>query len=480
MDDARAKRMSQELISHDVGGWTLIDYINCGKSALVFKAKDSAGRLAAVKIFDPEIIDRYGDQKQLERINREKSLIGKSHPNLIEIFDGGVQKIADNQYFYVVMEYIDQQNLADVLSAIPVENVWNLIGDIASAAKFLEDEGLCHRDIKPENIVCSADGKQVKLLDLGVLRPLKGSNLTDEGRLPFIGTLQYTSPEYLLRQEGKDPSAWRALTFYQLGAVLHDLIMRVPLFQDFSEPFAKLSNAVQHHVPLITSSAVPIGLVALANNCLSKDPSVRLQTVKWSDFKPSLDVKDELTELKKRLAKRRITAAAQMIEPSLRAEQRAERLTEFARQLRELLRSECLEGSLPRQIFEEPETLESGSVRVTVQFDRSDEELLFVNFSSQFDISWLNDQDDAICIRSFAVVSKYKMKAPDAIRGNALYKGSFLTETLSKVVQAFLYAVAEQALNRADPSIQWEHPEDWFLIDVSVIKGLVDVPEDES
>jgi serine/threonine protein kinase len=69
--------------------------------------------------------------------------------------------------------------------------------------------------------------KRLVLLDLGVLRPIAGSTLTDaNGIQAFVGTLQYSSPEFLLRQEEESLDGWRSLTFYQIGGVLHDLIMR--------------------------------------------------------------------------------------------------------------------------------------------------------------------------------------------------------------------------------------------------------------
>ncbi len=84
-----------------------------------------------------------------------------------------------------------------------------------------------HRDIKPENVGLSPDMKSAKVLDLGVIRPFDLSNITDEGdQRYFVGTLQYSPPELLFREEEQSVEAWRAITFYQLGGILHDLLMR--------------------------------------------------------------------------------------------------------------------------------------------------------------------------------------------------------------------------------------------------------------
>ena len=117
-----------------------------------------------------------------------------------------------------------------------------LIAQVASAAQFLEDNGLAHRDIKPENIGVSDDFSHATLLDLGVLRPVGLSNITDEGeQKAFVATLRYSPPELLYREEEDNVEGWRVITFYQLGAVLHDMIMRYPIFREYGDPYARTS-----------------------------------------------------------------------------------------------------------------------------------------------------------------------------------------------------------------------------------------------
>src|SRR5262249_37310977 len=152
MNDQLAEKMSRDLAGKTFGGWRIEKYLNHGKSAVVFLAEKS-GQIAALKIFDPEIVDRYGKDGQLTRIQRERNLIGKSHPNLVSVYDGG----ADNGLLFIVMEYFAGSNLKDCLEVIPVDEVRSLIGQVAAAAKFLEDCSFAHRDIKPENIGISPD-----------------------------------------------------------------------------------------------------------------------------------------------------------------------------------------------------------------------------------------------------------------------------------------------------------------------------------
>ncbi len=148
-----------------------------------------------------------------------------------------------------------------------------------------------------------------------MLRPIGSSSLTDADELKaFIGTLQYSSPEFLLRTEKDTIEGWRAVTFYQIGAVLHDLVMRKSLFQEFKEPFARLVNAIQHEVPQIKSDSVSSELENLAGRCLLKDPELRLKFVSWADFE--LPTKGHNTASARRRVTNRVAVASAAMAPS--------------------------------------------------------------------------------------------------------------------------------------------------------------------
>jgi serine/threonine protein kinase len=286
MDSIAAKRLIHELVGKgDVGGWKIVKHRGSGKSAVVFDAVHD-GALAALKVFDPDLVEKSGKGVQPERIRRELTLRGKSHPNLIKILDGG--ECTRTGYLFIVMELLDAPNLASVIDAVPRDRIRLIISQVASAAKFLlEDMGLVHRDIKTDNIAITPDFNKATLLDLGVIRPLTltdGEPSSDGERRSFVGTLRYSSPEYAFRRGKEDPEAWRALTFYQLGGVLHDLIMRKRLFEEFSDPYTRLVKAVDIEIPIVNSPEVPDDIVLLARNCLLKRPDLRLRFVKWSDF----------------------------------------------------------------------------------------------------------------------------------------------------------------------------------------------------
>ena len=77
---------------------------------------------------------------------------------------------------------------------------------------------------------------------------------------------------------------WRAITFYQLGACLFDMVTGRRIFDEFSEPPARLYEAVRDHEPIVDVADAPAWLIHLARRCLTKDWRLRGEIVKWEDF----------------------------------------------------------------------------------------------------------------------------------------------------------------------------------------------------
>ena len=110
---------------------------------------------------------------------------------------------------------------------------------------------------------------------------------TDHGyALPFVATAQYSSPAYLFREDSATEDMWKALTFYQLGAVLHDLVMQRPLFDSEvrTQNRYRVAAAVLRETPEIYATDVAPWLVTLARTCLVKEDDLRLARVRWSSF----------------------------------------------------------------------------------------------------------------------------------------------------------------------------------------------------
>lgn len=273
----------RSLVGREVQGWALWEVLGKGADGIVYMG-ERAGAQVAVKVFFPEQLERYGFEQQQQRLELQLQLKGKKHhPNLVEIFDGGVD--VELRTLYLVMEYVPGNSLDKILEKLPSDAIGPLVKQLASAAQFLEEKDLIHRDIKPANIVISDDFKTLTLLDLGVvLRPPDAMDDRISGD-EFVASVRYSPREFVWRDElGTDRDAWRAVTFYQIGATLHDMIMRYPIFRGRDTPPAKLYEAVKLHPPEIFSKDCEQWLVTLAQACLIKSWRERLKNVNWASF----------------------------------------------------------------------------------------------------------------------------------------------------------------------------------------------------
>ncbi|MBU9558861.1 protein kinase domain-containing protein [Burkholderia multivorans] len=306
MDSAEATVFANSLLAGGpVAGWELIERISHGKSAVVIRGRRGQAN-AAVKIFHPGLIEQYGRDAQVIRVSRERDLIEKSHPNIVRILDAGACEATG--HLFVAMEVAAGQPLSKLLALIPRTNIYILIEQLARAARQLENWGLTHRDIKPDNIHVANDLSSLTLLDFGVLKPHGDDSATSlQASKAFIGTHQYSPPEMIHGREEDTLDGWKAITFYQIGAVLHDLIARAAIFSYATHRHADLVAAIDNDKVTVTADDVDPHLCNLATRCLVKLPKDRLELVRWEDFmfseraahKPSLE--SRRAELKRRL-----------------------------------------------------------------------------------------------------------------------------------------------------------------------------------
>lgn len=270
----------------DFEGWRPTFQIGEGASAVVYRATKGNAE-AALKIFKPEIVKSSSEEVQAARIERQLRMKALIHPNLVSVLSGG--RHPETGLFYLLMEYLPFQTLDKLVNRLPPHRIAPILAQLAEAARFLEESGFSHRDIKPENIAIDDDFRRAILLDFGVLLPLAGSSVTDQGsnQRRFLGTTRYSPPEFLMRHEERSLEAYRAITFYQLGAVLHDMATGHPLFYEFeTEPYTNLTNAVQDEYPSFKDvrKGVEQRCVELASRCLQKKPGARLEAISWDSF----------------------------------------------------------------------------------------------------------------------------------------------------------------------------------------------------
>lgn len=440
MDKVKASAWEEDLRGKEVGGCVIESLIDFGKSAAVFKATRNAAPVA-LKIFDDELIERYGDKTQLARIGRELTLVGKSHPNMVEILDGGVDIVTNNHF--IVMQYLPGRSLERCLADIPEANVPALIEQLASCCEYLETLSLAHRDIKPANIVILDDYTRLMLLDFGVLKPVGEVGVTDDdGIQSFVGTLQYSSPEFLLRHEEDTVEGWRALSLYQIGGVLHDLVMRRPLFEEYANPYGRLVMAVQNDLPTISSTTAPSYLVEACKAALVKDPTTRLALVGWRSFSPPAKATAGAAA-RERVTRRSVVSQAV-------APPEAVPITggpDLVDAVIELIKVEARRVRNSNKAAFPPITVARPSTSadmVTIAFRSAAHQSLPHGLTIEVGVAVLDEAAQAVSIGICAWLGGAPQK-PDGIAATGAYKGMLVPTALSTLLENAMYMAVDQA-----------------------------------
>ena len=213
--------------------YEIIKKIGDGGMAFVYKAKDILlNRIVAVKVLRPEFVD---DDEFLGKFKREAEAVASlSHPNIVNVYDVG----EDGKVHYIVMEYIDGQNLKEIIKnegTLDEYTALDITKQIAMALSAAHKKGIIHRDIKPHNILISNEGRVVKVADFGIAKAVSNSTMTNIGSI--IGSVHYFSPE---QAKGKFVS--NNADLYSFGIVLYEMIIgKVPFRGD-----SPISIALQH------------------------------------------------------------------------------------------------------------------------------------------------------------------------------------------------------------------------------------------
>ena len=157
--------------------YEIIKKIGDGGMAFVYKAKDILlNRIVAVKVLRPEFVD---DDEFLGKFKREAEAVASlSHPNIVNVYDVG----EDGKVHYIVMEYIDGQNLKEIIKnegTLDEYTALDITKQIAMALSAAHKKGIIHRDIKPHNILISNEGRVVKVADFGIAKAVSNSTMTN-------------------------------------------------------------------------------------------------------------------------------------------------------------------------------------------------------------------------------------------------------------------------------------------------------------
>ncbi len=147
-------------------------------------------------------------------LTKVRMLARLNHPNITQIYD--VLFDEDEGRFYLVMEYVDGQDLAEIIQGgalLPLDWILNVAMGMLQALSYAHSQGVVHRDVKPDNVMIA---DEVKLTNFG-LADLR--SILKRGTRFLAGTPAYMAPEQI---EGRAVDGRADL--YALGVILFELI----------------------------------------------------------------------------------------------------------------------------------------------------------------------------------------------------------------------------------------------------------------
>ena len=248
-----------------------------GGMATVYEALDlRLDRVVALKVMHPNLAEDPGFVSRFER--EAKSAARLSHPNVVSVFDQGV----DGDIVFLAMEFVPGRTVRDVLrenrTLSPAQSLV-ILEPVLEALEAAHRAGFVHRDIKPENVLISDDGR-VKVADFGLARTISVGPATVAAATQgiLIGTVAYLSPEQVQRGVADARS-----DVYGAGILLYEMLTG-------SVPHAgetPLAVAYQHvnadvPAPSLARPDLPAEVDSLVGEATRRDPDERFASA--ADF----------------------------------------------------------------------------------------------------------------------------------------------------------------------------------------------------
>jgi serine/threonine protein kinase len=201
--------------------------------------------MCAVKEMISTTPDPHVRRLAVQSFEREANLLVQlNHQGIPEIYDFFTESVRS----YLVMEFVDGENLEEVLDRtegmLKTEQVLDWAIQVCDVLVYIHSQNppIVFRDLKPANVMLRKQGGKIALIDFGIA---KAFEFGQKGTM--IGTEGYSPPE---QYKGiADPRG----DVYALGATLHHLLTKrdprlEPPFTFHEEPVRLLNPAVSEEI----------------------------------------------------------------------------------------------------------------------------------------------------------------------------------------------------------------------------------------
>jgi serine/threonine-protein kinase len=222
--------------------------------------------------------------EMVARFEREAMAMGHlEHPNITAAIDFGR---AEDDSFFLVLEYLEGQRLRDALAAgrLRTARAMHIARQVGSALARSHELGVIHRDLKPENIMLitrQGDRDFVKVLDFGLAKVAAG--MPEPGRggpaeaLSKQGTI-FGTPRYMAPEQCVGAPVDARTDLYALGLILYEMLTGESPFAE-NDPLKIIRHQISTPTPPMAKAAsgavVPASLEAVGMRLTEKHPDKR-------------------------------------------------------------------------------------------------------------------------------------------------------------------------------------------------------------
>ncbi len=256
-----------------LGRYEVLGELGQGAMGVVYKARDPLiDRVVAIKTINLGLA--MDEKEEYEgRFYQEAKAAGRlNHPNIVTIYDVG----KSGDVAYIAMEFLEGRELRDVLkegTLLPVDQVLNIVAQVALGLAYAHEHDIIHRDVKPSNIMVIRDG-HVKITDFGIARMGSSSVRTQTGMV--LGSPKYMSPEQVM---GK--AIDRRSDIFSLGVMLYEMLTGQAPFdgENVNAIMYQTLNAITAP-PSTINPAVPEMVNFIVAKALAKKVEDRYQNAK--------------------------------------------------------------------------------------------------------------------------------------------------------------------------------------------------------
>ena len=256
------------MIGTKISHYKILDKLGEGGMGIIYKAEDlKLKRTVALKVL-PESFTR--DEESRRRfIYEAQHASSLQHQNICTIHE--INETEDGQYF-IAMDYYEGETLKSKISReqLSIDEIVDIITQIAEGLRKAHEKGIIHRDIKPANIFITKDGV-IKILDFGLAKKIDQTQFTR--RDMKFGTTEYMSPEQI-----KGEKVDHRTDIWSIGVLLYEMLTgQHPFKADYEQAIVYLVLNQDPEDIINYRTDVPERLLAILEKSIAKERESRYE-----------------------------------------------------------------------------------------------------------------------------------------------------------------------------------------------------------